>query len=71
MDEHRASFVDRAAPVAAPSPEQLMCLPVLLDQLGPEILRTHMSTASCKPIPNNERVDLARFHAREPQVALE
>ncbi|VDM25978.1 unnamed protein product [Toxocara canis] len=44
-----------------------MCLPVLLDRFGPHILRSHMSPAQFKPIPNNERVDLARFRAKEPQ----
>jgi hypothetical protein len=47
--------------------QSLMCIPVLLDRLGPHILRSHMSTAQFKPIPNNERVDLDRFRLREPQ----
>ncbi|KHN82222.1 ETS homologous factor [Toxocara canis] len=55
-----------AAAAAALYP-QLMCLPVLLDRFGPHILRSHMSPAQFKPIPNNERVDLARFRAKEPQ----
>uniref|UniRef100_A0A914XRF8 ETS domain-containing protein n=1 Tax=Plectus sambesii TaxID=2011161 RepID=A0A914XRF8_9BILA len=45
----------------------LMCSPVLLDRLGPHILRSHVSTAQFKPIPNNERVDLDRFRLKEPQ----
>jgi ETS factor family protein len=56
-----------AAAAAAALYPQLMCLPVLLDRLGPHILRSHMSTSQFKPIPNNERVDLARFRIKEPQ----
>lgn len=32
----------------------LMCSPVLLDRLGPHILRSHVSTAQFKPIPNSK-----------------
>ena len=32
----------------------LMCSPVLLDRLGPHILRSHISTAQFKPIPNSK-----------------
>ncbi|KAH7700776.1 ets-domain-containing protein, partial [Aphelenchoides avenae] len=52
-----------AAAAAALYP-QLMCQ-ALLDRLGPSVLRSHMSAA--KPIPNNERMDLARFRVKEPQ----
>lgn len=62
--------VSPAAPIGAAFSTQLMCLPALFDHLGSELFRTHMnpSAAPFKPIPNNERVDLARFLAKEPQV---
>ncbi|KJH43386.1 Ets-domain protein [Dictyocaulus viviparus] len=46
----------------------LMCLPALLNKLSGSqgILRQPMSTAPYKPIPNNEKVDLARFRVKDP-----
>ncbi|KAK6060744.1 hypothetical protein COOONC_01593 [Cooperia oncophora] len=45
-----------------------MCLPALLGKLGgaQSILRSHVNTTPFKPIPNNEKVDLARFRVKEP-----
>jgi hypothetical protein len=60
----------KALPAMSPLAQfypQLMCLPGLLDRLGPHILRSHATTGHCKPIPANERVDLERFREREPR----
>ncbi|VDP00764.1 unnamed protein product [Heligmosomoides polygyrus] len=45
-----------------------MCLPALLDKLSEThgVLRSHASTTPFKPIPNNEKVDLARFRVKDP-----
>ncbi|VDK75710.1 unnamed protein product [Litomosoides sigmodontis] len=67
-EKHTA--VSPVAPIAATALNpSLMCLPVLFDHFGGEILRTHMNPAAAqfKPIPNNERVDLTRFLSKEPQ----
>lgn len=65
--QQQPSPMNQAAAAAAALYPQLMCLPALLDRLGPHILRSHMSSTQFKPIPNNERVDLARFRNKEPQ----
>ncbi|KAK5967221.1 PNT domain-containing protein [Trichostrongylus colubriformis] len=45
-----------------------MCLPALLGKLTgtQSILRSHVGTTPFKPIPNNEKVDLARFRVKDP-----
>ncbi|CAJ0933233.1 unnamed protein product, partial [Mesorhabditis belari] len=48
-------------------PPLMVAIPSLLESLSPHILRSHMTTAHFKPIPNNERVDLAGFRVKEPQ----
>jgi ETS factor family protein len=64
---HPSHMNQAAAAAAAALYPQLMCLPALLDHLGPHILRSHMNSTQLKPIPNNEKVDLARFRVKEPQ----
>uniref|UniRef100_A0AC35FSI6 Uncharacterized protein n=1 Tax=Panagrolaimus sp. PS1159 TaxID=55785 RepID=A0AC35FSI6_9BILA len=64
---HPSPMNQAAAAAAAALYPQLMCLPALLDHLGPHILRSHMNSTQLKPIPNNEKVDLARFRVKEPQ----
>uniref|UniRef100_A0AC34PUW9 ETS domain-containing protein n=1 Tax=Panagrolaimus sp. JU765 TaxID=591449 RepID=A0AC34PUW9_9BILA len=65
--QQQPSPMNQAAAAAAALYPQLMCLPAIFDRLGPHILRSHMSSTQFKPIPNNERVDLARFRNKEPQ----
>jgi ETS factor family protein len=64
---HPSPMNQAAAAAAAALYPQLMCLPAFLDHLGPHILRSHMNSTQLKPIPNNEKVDLARFRVKEPQ----
>lgn len=49
--------------------DQLMCIPKLLQEISHnnnKVLRTRMNNAAYKPIPNNEKVDLARFRVKDP-----
>lgn len=49
--------------------DQLMCIPKLLQEISNnnnKVLRTRMNNAVYKPIPNNEKVDLARFRVKDP-----
>uniref|UniRef100_A0A7E4VFH3 ETS domain-containing protein n=1 Tax=Panagrellus redivivus TaxID=6233 RepID=A0A7E4VFH3_PANRE len=64
--QHLSPMNQAAAAAAAALYPQLMCFPALLDNLGPHILRNHMNSAQLKPIPNNERVDLASFRKKNP-----
>ncbi|CAD6185027.1 unnamed protein product [Caenorhabditis auriculariae] len=58
-------------PAGLPLYNSLMCLPSLLERFStPNVLRSHMSATSFKPIPNNEKVDLARFRVKDPNEWL-
>ncbi|CAI5454888.1 unnamed protein product [Caenorhabditis angaria] len=51
------------------SPLLMCCLPKLLENLNnstQNVLRSHMNVTAFKPIPNNEKVDLARFRVKDP-----
>uniref|UniRef100_A0A1I7T9S7 Ets-domain protein n=1 Tax=Caenorhabditis tropicalis TaxID=1561998 RepID=A0A1I7T9S7_9PELO len=50
---------------------RLMCIPKLLQEISNnKILRTRMNNTAYKPIPNNEKVDLARFRVKDPNEWL-
>ncbi|KAF1749083.1 hypothetical protein GCK72_025550 [Caenorhabditis remanei] len=51
--------------------DRLMCIPKLLQEISNnKILRTRMNNTAYKPIPNNEKVDLARFRVKDPNEWL-
>ncbi|CAI2358183.1 unnamed protein product [Caenorhabditis sp. 36 PRJEB53466] len=51
--------------------DQLISLPRLLQEISNNnVLRQHMNATSFKPIPNNEKVDLARFRVKDPNEWL-
>ncbi|CBW44362.1 ETS domain-containing protein [Caenorhabditis elegans] len=48
-----------------------MCIPKLLQEISNnKVLRTRMNNTAYKPIPNNEKVDLARFRVKDPNEWL-
>lgn len=50
---------------------RLMCIPNLLKEISNnKVLRTRMNNTAYKPIPNNEKVDLARFRVKDPNEWL-
>ncbi|CAO4387038.1 unnamed protein product [Caenorhabditis nigoni] len=53
--------------------DQLMCIPKLLQEISNnnhKVLRTRMNNTAYKPIPNSEKVDLARFRVKDPNEWL-